>query len=262
MNQKASYPGGAALVLGGSGGLGAACAKQIIRDGNNVAITYHANREAAQAVQISVDERLSAEGLGLSIHHLDISDKSLCSNVIDDVVAEHGRINSLVYAIGSSIGQPLVGEISEQQWSEVVKNDLNGFINIVQPVIRHMRENGGGSLVHLSSAGLGKTPPRDALSIAPKAAIDALMSTIAVEEGVNGIRANMVGVGVIEAGIFKRLEAQGVFDDNWKAAVKAALPMASFGEAEDIAEAVTFFVSSRSKYITGQRLFVDGGYSA
>ena len=116
--------------------------------------------------------------------------------------------------------------------------------------------------MHVSSAGLGKTPPRDALSVAPKAAIDALMRTIAMEEGCHGIRANSVGVGVIEAGIFKRLEAQGVFNDQWKQAVKSALPLGHFGQAEDIAEAVAFFASNRSKYISGQRLFVDGGYSA
>jgi NAD(P)-dependent dehydrogenase (short-subunit alcohol dehydrogenase family) len=143
-----------------------------------------------------------------------------------------------------------------------MQNDLAGFMNVIQPVVTHMRESGGGSLVHVSSAGLGRTPPRDALSVAPKAAIDALMKTIATEEGEHGIRANSIGVGVIEAGIFKRLEAEGVFDENWKAAVKGALPLKCFGEAEDIANAAVFFASARSKYITGQTLFVDGGYSA
>lgn len=256
MSKGDLYPPGAALVLGGSGGLGAACAKRIAQDGNPVAVTYHNNRQAADQLLAGID------GVQTSCHRLDISDSQQCLAVINDVVAEHGRINCLVYAIGSNIAQPLVEEISPQQWSDVVNNDLNGFIYVAQPVIKHMREQGGGSLVHVSSAGLGRTPPRDALSVAPKAAIDALMQTIAAEEGVNGIRANSVGVGVIEAGIFKRLEAQGVFDDTWKTAVKAALPLGRFGKAEDIAEAVTFFASNRANYITGQTLFVDGGYNA
>lgn len=255
MIDKPLYGVGATLVLGGSGGLGAACAKAIAADGNSVAITYHQNHLAAQEVLADV-------AVDASCHQLNISDKQQCQQVIDDVISRHGAINSLVYAIGSNIAQPQVQEISAKQWTDVVANDLNGFIHIIQPVLSHMRSNGGGSLVHISSAGLGKTPPRDGLSIAPKAAIDALMNTIAVEEGAHGIRANSIGVGVIEAGIFRRLEAQGVFDDNWKNAVKAALPLGCFGEAEDIAEAAVFFVSNRSKYVTGQRLFVDGGYSA
>jgi 3-oxoacyl-[acyl-carrier protein] reductase len=249
------YSSGAALVLGGSGGLGAACARRIASDGNAVALSFYKNKAAADDVLASIGDGIS------SAHQLDVSNAAQCAQMIADVVSTHERINSLVYAVGSNIGQPLVSEISDQQWAQVMSNDLSGFINVIRPVIKHMQEKHGGSLVHLSSAGLGRTPPRDALSIAPKAAIDALMSTIAAEEGKHGIRANSVGVGVIEAGIFIRLEAQGVFDDEWKAAVKASLPLASFGQAEDIAEAVAFFASNRSKYITGQRLYVDGGYN-
>lgn len=255
MSEYALYPKGVALVLGGSGGLGAACAKRFAADGVDVAISYRGNKAAADQI---IADLPSGEH---SAHHLDVSDSSACRALIERLLDRYQRIACMVYAIGSNIEQPLVQEISAQQWSEVVNNDLNGFLNVVQPLLSHMREQGGGSLVHVSSAGLGKTPPRDALSVAPKAAIDALLKTIAAEEGVHGIRANSVGVGVIEAGVFKRLEAKGVFDDNWKTAVKAALPLGCFGQAEDIAEAVIFFASNRSKYVTGQRLFVDGGYS-
>lgn len=256
MTQGKHYSNGVALILGGSGGIGAACAKGLADDGNNVAISYHANQSAAQSVLGAISE------VNATSHQLDVGNREQCIATIKDVIKEHGRINALVYAIGSSIAQPLVAEISQQQWAEVMQNDLQGFMNIIQPIVKHMREFGGGSLVHVSSAGLGRTPVRDSLSVAPKAAIDALLKTIATEEGSFGIRANSVGVGVVEAGIFKRLEAEGVFDDEWKALVKGALPLRSFGQAEDIAAAVTFFASNRSKYITGQTLFVDGGYSA
>ena len=243
-------------MVGASGGLGAACAQRIAEDKNNLALTYHNNASALDGIVGASSD------VDISCHQLDVSNRDSCAVLVQDAIKKHGRINTLVYAVGSNIAQPTVAETSPEQWSEVVNQDLNGFMNIAQPVLLHMRENGGGSLVHVSSAGLGKTPPHDALSVAPKAAIDALMRTIAKEEGAAGIRANSVGVGVIEAGIFKRLEAQGVFDENWKAAVKGALPLGCFGEARDIAEAVNFLASNRAKYITGQRLFVDGGYSA
>lgn len=242
-------------MLGASGGLGAACAQHIGAEGNNLALTYFSDAAAAESAGALCPAKVS-------VHQLDVTSAQGCQGLVDAVIAEHGRINALVYAIGANIGQPLVADITREQWAEVVNQDLTGFMNIVQPVVKHMRGAGGGSIVHISSAGLGKTPPHDALSVAPKAAIDALMRTIAVEEGMHGIRANSIGVGVIEAGIFKRLEAQGVFDENWKNAVKAALPLGSFGEASDIGEAVNFLASNKSKYITGQCLFVDGGFSA
>ena len=97
--------------------------------------------------------------------------------------------------------------------------------------------------------------------MAPKAANEALVKYLAKEEGINGIRANSVAVGVIETGIFKRLEAEGVFDSAWKEAVLSMLPIKKFGQPEDIAEAAAFFASNRSRYVTGQLLFVDGGYA-
>lgn len=256
MGETAAYIEGVALVLGGSGGLGAACAERIAKDGNPVVITYRHNARAAQQVAKKVGDTCVA------CYQLDVNEAESCGQLVQDVIDAHGKINALVYAIGSNIAQPLVGDIEPEHWSQVVNNDLNGFVSLVQPIIHHMRENGGGALVHISSAGLARTPPRDSLSVAPKAAIDALIKTIAIEEGCHGIRANSVGVGVIEAGIFKRLEAQGVFDDNWKTAVKAGLPLGRFGQAQDIAEAANFLASNRARYITGQTLFVDGGYSA
>lgn len=253
MSDSPVYPDGAALIVGGSGGLGAACAKLIAAQGNNVARTWFSNKPPKLEL---------ANGVKVTEHQTDVADRESVNAMLAQVIETHGRINTLVYAVGSNIAQPTVAEVSATQWAEVMATDLNGFMNVVQPVLAHMREKGGGALVHVSSAGLGKTPPRDGLSVAPKAAIDALIKTIATEEGSAGIRANSVGVGVIEAGIFKRLEAAGVFDDQWKTAVKAALPLGCFGDANDIAEAVNFLASDRSKYITGQRLFVDGGYSA
>lgn len=257
MTEGGIYPPGVALILGGSGGLGGACAKRIAQEGCDLAISYYRNKENA----VKVCEEAATRGLTASCHQLDVSNRRLCQKLIADVITRHKRITTMIYAVGSGIEQPSVAEIMPAQWLQVINHDLHGFMSVVQPVIAHMRQQGGGSLVHVSSAGLGKTPPRDALSVAPKAAIDALVSTIAAEEGAYGIRANSVGVGVIEAGIFKRLEAAGVFDDNWKASVKQSLPMRRFGQAYEIAEAVNFLASARASYITGQTLFVDGGYS-
>lgn len=251
------FGNGASLVFGGSGGIGAAIATRIAEGGSDVAITYKSNKEKAEATAASIRDL----GVQCSIHQVDIANKDQITASIESAVLAHARLHSVVVAAGSDIKQPFLADVTDEQWEEVIQGDLNGFFRIIKNIIPHFRANGGGSLVHISSAGLGRTPPKDVLSVAPKAANEALVQYVAKEEGINGIRANSVAVGVIETGIFKRLEAEGVFNDQWKQAVLAGLPIKHFGVPEDIAEAAAYFASDRSKYVTGQLLFVDGGYS-
>ena len=112
----------------------------------------------------------------------------------------------------------------------------------------------------LGSAGHARWPHKDGLSVAPKAAIESLVRGIAVEEGAHNIRANSVLVGVIEAGMFKELLKQGVFDEEWIAETRKMLPLVRWGQPEEIADAVAFFASRRASYVTGQSLSVSGGF--
>lgn len=251
------YPEGAALVYGGSGGLGGACAERIAAYGGDVAITYKSNREKAEQFAAEIE----ALDRKCSLHQVDLSKPETVTAAFDQAVEAHGRVHSVVVSAGSDIAQPLLAETTEEQWSEVIENDLNGFYRIAKKAIPHMREQGGGNFVHIASAGLLRTPPRDVLSVAPKAAIEALMKYIAKEEGIYNIRANTVAIGVIEAGIYLRLEKEGVFDEKWKEAVKAGLCLKRFGKARDIGEAAAYFASNRANYVTGQMVSVDGGYS-
>jgi NAD(P)-dependent dehydrogenase (short-subunit alcohol dehydrogenase family) len=116
-----------------------------------------------------------------------------------------------------------------------------------------------GSIVAISTAGLGRFPPKDILSTAPKAAIEALISAIAREEGKHAIRANAVRVGVVDAGMFDRVKQQLAAE--WLEAAKRNAALRRFGTAEEVANAVVFLASARASYITGQSLTVDGGYA-
>lgn len=98
------------------------------------------------------------------------------------------------------------------------------------------------------------------LSVAPKAAIEALVRGIASGEGHFRIRANSVALGVIEAGIFLRLKGKD-FDREWVEAARSNTALKRFGTAEEVAHAVVFLASSRASYVTGQMLVLDGGYS-
>jgi len=98
------------------------------------------------------------------------------------------------------------------------------------------------------------------MSVAPKAAIEALMTGIAREEGRHNIRANTVLLGVIEAGMFLELTGQGYFDEHWVSEVHRNLALKRWGQPEEVGYAAVFLASNRALYLTGQRIAVAGGY--
>lgn len=248
------FPEGIALVVGGSGGVGSAVCRQLAASGAEVALTYRNNRAVAEEVVAAI----RAEGGKAEAYPLDISDREGVASLLTRLTQQHGRIHSVVLATGYDIPQQYISEITPELWQQVMQSDVNGFFNVAHAAIPFLREQ-GGSLVHVSSAGLFRYPARDVLSVAPKAAIEALIKGIAKEEGRYGIRANSVAIGVVETGIFLRLKGEA-FDEAWEQAVLDSLCLKRFGQAEEVADAVTFLASERAAYITGQIIAVDGGY--
>jgi len=252
---KPDFPEGLALVIGGSGGMGAEICVELAKAGSDIALTYNGNEARA----LETVERVNAVGKNATCHQLSIGDEDRVIDLINELAQSH-RIHTVVVAAGSDIDQPLIRDLSPANWRKVMDADVAGFFNIVHASLPHMKAAGGGSYVHISSAGLHKWPAGDVLSVAPKACIESLIQGIAKEEGVHGIRANSVAIGVINAGIFKRLWADGTFDQEWAEAVQAGLCVKRWGEPEEVAHAVVYLASQKAGYVTGQMISVDGGY--
>ncbi|MBV6416735.1 MAG: 3-oxoacyl-[acyl-carrier-protein] reductase FabG [Steroidobacteraceae bacterium] len=252
----ALFPAGAVLVVGGSGGLGRAICAEFAKAGTDVALTCHRRRDAADQVAAQV------EGLGrrATVHQLTIGDPERVEAVVDEAARAHGRLHTVLVGAGTLATQVRVADMTREQWSTVVDQDLNGFCNIVRATLPRLRAWGGGSYVHLGSAGQLRWPDGDVLSVAPKAAIEALVTGIAREEGRHGIRANSVLIGVIEAGMFLELTRRGEFDDKWVRAVRKSLALKRWGKPEEVGHAAVFLASTRAAYVTGQRIAVAGGY--
>jgi NAD(P)-dependent dehydrogenase (short-subunit alcohol dehydrogenase family) len=251
-----NFPDGAVLVIGGSGGVGQAVCLEFARAGSDVALTYHRKRDAAEAIAA----KIRATGRKASVHQLTIGDGELVDSVVAAAAQQHGRLHTIVVGAGTLATQVLIAEMTREQWQTVVNQDLNGFYNVVRATLPRLREWGGGSYVHLGSSGHLSWPPRDVMSVAPKAAIEALITGIAKEEGRHNIRANSVLLGVIEAGMFLELTRQGVFDEAWVREVHKALALKRWGKPEEIGYAAVFLASNRAAYVTGQRIAVAGGY--
>jgi NAD(P)-dependent dehydrogenase (short-subunit alcohol dehydrogenase family) len=189
-----------------------------------------------------------------------LSDAGTVQILVDELVAARGGLHTVVNAAGAPIAQPYISQADPETFRGVIEGDLAGFFNLVHACLPHLRSDGGGSVVAITSAGLKRFPPGDILSVAPKAGIEALVRGIAREEGRYGVRANCVALGVIEAGMFLKLR-EAELDETWQEAAKANTPLRRFGTAEEVAEAAVFLASTRAGYITGQTLMLDGGYT-
>jgi NAD(P)-dependent dehydrogenase (short-subunit alcohol dehydrogenase family) len=250
-----NFAGGVAIVAGGSGGIGAAICLALARAGSDIALTYRSKIQAAQKV---ADEVL-ALGRKAEIAPLNLADSAAVKTYVDDIVARHGRIHTVVYAAGPPLPIKHISRLTPDEWKNIFDADVNGCFNLISACLPHLKQQGGGSIVALITAAVEQAPPRDILSAAPKAAIQMLIRGVAKEEGRFNIRANCVGPGIIDAGLGQELIEHASETAGLAEKLRNAVPLKKYGTAEDVAEAVLFLASSKAKYITGHSLHVDGG---
>lgn len=193
---NAPFPAGAALVVGGSGGLGGAICRALAAQGSDVALTYHGNKEAADAVAQAVTDA----GRRAAALRMPLDDADAVAAIVDGVAGQFGAIHTLVFTVGPNIGHPFVSQVTPDEWREVMALEPVGYFNVVHATLPHLR-NSRGSVVAVTSAATMRYAPRDILSAGPKASVNLLTSAIAREEGRHGVRANIVAPGFISAGL-------------------------------------------------------------
>jgi len=242
-----------ALVIGGSGGLGAAICRAMAPGWGRIAVGYRSGREAAE----NVAAELGGKGLAVPC---DLGDPASIAAAIATADDAKLPLGALVFAGGVAIEQPFVSAITEAQWRQVIEVELIGFTRVIAAVLPVLRVHGGGSITAISSVANYSYPPGDALSSVPKAAIESLCRAVAKEEGRAGIRANAVAPGIIDAGLGAQF-LTGLYSREIWEAQRRRIALRRFGSAEDIADAAAFLASEQARYITGQTLIVDGGFS-
>ncbi|MCC2674891.1 MAG: hypothetical protein K0Q43_5356 [Ramlibacter sp.] len=249
------FPDGVAVVIGGSGGLGRAICMGLAAQGSNVVLSYRSNAAAASAtVSTLVDAGVQAAAI-----QLELSDREQVAAAFREVRARHGRIHTVMFAAGADISMTYVANIDPEEWRRTMAGDLDGFFHVVRAVLPVIREGGGGSIVAITSAGIDRHPPMDILSVVPKAGIEALVRGIAREEGRHNIRANCVAPGVVDGGLFLRLQNQ--VKPEFVEAMRRNTALRRFATLEEVANVAVFLASNAACYVTGQHLAVDGGYS-
>ena len=247
---------GTALVSGGSGGIGAATARLLAREGADVVLTYNRNRDRAEAV---ADEIRSLGRVAEAVA-IDLRDGAAVTALVDGVAARHGAIHTVVSAHGPFIHMRHISRITPELFWQTREADVLAAYNLFTAVLPHLR-TAAGALVAMATPALRRYAVKDILSVAPKAAIEAVVRGIAAEEGRYGVRANCVGVGVLTDGMFQALVDDGAFDDKFLEASLKNSALRRFSTSEDVAEAAVFLASPRARQITGQVLMVDAGYA-
>lgn len=238
------------LITGASGGLGAAICRHLAADGHQLLLAYHRNRP----------EKLLAE-LGTSALDavaVDLTDADSVSTLLDRAKSL-GALGTLVHAAGPHVPMIHLSRVSPSEFAGQLNQDVNAFFTLMNTALPLLRE-AHGSVVAVTTAATQRFHPQDGLSAGPKGAVESLARAFASEEGRFGIRVNCVGPGMITDGMAERLIASGDLDERALEAARNNIPLRTFGSADDIAEAVTFLSSPRARYISGQKLDVDGAY--
>jgi 2-hydroxycyclohexanecarboxyl-CoA dehydrogenase len=242
----------AAFVVGGSGGLGSAICRALASEWNHVFVGYRNGRDRAEAIAAEIGNATAIR--------CDVTDAQSVSASIADAAERFDGIGTILFAGGVAIGQPFVSRIDEAAWREVIETELIGLTRVVSAGLAIFRRQKAGNFVIVVSVANYAYPPGDALSSVPKAAMESLGRAIAKEEGRYGIRANMVAPGIIEAGLGANFLKDLYSPEIWETQ-RQRIALRRFGRGEEIAEAAAFLASDRARYITGQTLIVDGGFS-
>lgn len=247
---------GVVLVTGGTGAIGSAVCQLLAASGHNVAFTYRKSLEASNHLLAEI----RATGSSALSRALELTNAGEVASFVDEVSKKLGPISSFVHAGGPFVSQHFVSHVEPGQMSRHLEDEVIGFFHVARACLSQLRAN-HGSIVAVTTVATRRFPKRDVLSSAPKAAIEALVRAIASEEGRFGVRANCVGPGILSEGMAMELIESDQFDEAARERALDAIPLHRFGTALDVAQLVSFLVSERSTYISGQMIDVDGGYA-
>jgi 3-oxoacyl-[acyl-carrier protein] reductase len=234
------------LVTGASRGIGRAIAVALARAGYDVALNFH---RSAEAVDAAVDEILEAGGAAHALG-FDVSDRAACAAAIAADLDAHGPYFGVVLNAGVTADGPFPG-LKGEDWDRVLRTNLDGFYNVLHPIVMPMvRARSGGRIVTISSVA-GSAGNRGQVNYsASKAGLVGATKSLALELAKRQITVNCVAPGWIETDMIAGADPEKLAE---------MVPLRRIGTPEDVAAAVAFLFSDGASYITGQVLAVNGG---
>lgn len=249
--------GKVAIVTGGAGGIGAATAHELAREGAAVAVVDIDETKAAGVA----DEIRRTGGQAIALGG-DLAEEHTARQVVRSTVAEFGRVdvlhnNAALTASGFLSRDTTVSEMPLDVWRRSLEVNLGSQLLMCKYTVPEMRKTGGGSIVNMSSgAALSGDRTRLAYGVS-KSGVHTLTMYVATSEGKGGVRANTIVPGLILTDAVRAHLSEDIIAGLGRATLTPYL-----GQPQDVADLVVFLASERSRFITGQLISIDGGMSA
>ncbi|MBV8450255.1 MAG: acetoacetyl-CoA reductase [Hyphomicrobiales bacterium] len=233
-----------AIVTGGTRGIGEAISKGLKQAGYEVAATYAGNDTAA--------EKFKKE-TGVAVYKWDVGDANACADGIRKVEAELGPVDVLVNNAGIT-KDGMFHRMTFDQWSAVIRTNLDSLFNMTRPVIEGMRSRGFGRIISISSINGQKGQMGQVNYSTAKAGVIGFTKALAQENANKGITVNVIAPGYIATEM-----VQAVPEEVLKTKILPLIPIGRLGEADEIAAAVLYLAGDKGGFITGSTLSVNGG---
>ncbi|MCU0439626.1 MAG: 3-oxoacyl-[acyl-carrier-protein] reductase [Raineya sp.] len=235
-----------ALITGASKGIGKAIAEKFAEQGAKVAFTYLSSVEKGQALE----NELKSKGVEAKGYRSDASDYKQAEELVNQVLADFGKIDILVNNAGVT-QDGLLMRMTEEQWDKVININLKSVFNLTKAILKPMMKAKYGSIINITSVVGIRGNAGQANYASSKAGIIGFTKSVALELGSRNIRSNAVAPGFIETDMTDELAN--------KAEWLNQIPLKRGGNPQEVADACVFLGSDMSSYITGQVLQVDGG---
>jgi acetoacetyl-CoA reductase len=233
-----------ALVTGGTRGIGASISRVLKGAGFSVAANYGGNDEAAQNFKAET---------GIPVYKFDVSDAAACEAGVKAVESELGPVDVLVNNAGIT-RDGMFHRMTYEQWSAVIRTNLDSMFTCTRPVIDGMRNRGFGRIVIISSINGQKGQMGQTNYSAAKAGVIGFAKALAQENANKGVTVNVIAPGYIATEM-----VQAVPEEVLKTKILPLIPVGRLGEADEIARTVLFLAADDAGFITGSTLTVNGG---
>lgn len=247
--------GRTAIVTGAAQGIGAACAQALAAAGAAVVVA-DLNGDAAQQTAASIAAATGASAFAATV---DVADAAQCRALIDDAASRHNGVDILVNCAAVVAMKPAL-DLTLDDWQRIFNVGVYGAFACAQAFARQViARHGNGAIVNISSITAHHSAHGRAAYAASKAALDSMTRSLALEWAEHRIRVNAVAPSHTATDRLKQAIQAGQLEYD---TIVQRIPLGRFAEPTEIADAVVFLASDQARFITGQVLAVDGGYSA
>jgi len=236
------------VITGATRGIGVGIAEKLSSEGAKLTLGYLENNDAA----VELHTKLGETNSDTTLFKGDLTDPSGAKGIIEHALEKFGHVDALVSNLGPFLWRG-VSEMSIEDWDGMIKANLSAHFYLVKELLPRMQSRGYGNFIFIGGVGSGQINghARATAYNSAKVGLAEFMRGLAIEEGPNGIRANMIAPGIID---------NGEYTGGFKEKIVDEIPLGYVGQPGDIGNTVKWLLSPESHYLTGAIIDVSGGY--